>query len=163
MKELIESFTSSLYSNVCRSIFEKDKLLFSFLLTTSIRLMQGKLTEVQYKLLVMNMDGHSVTSEIQNPCPDWLPNATWNKLCLCKQEDPLFDGLIRHFEKHKESWHDLYDCETLDDALFPPNEASISKEWPLFMKLIIVKVFRLDKLPELLQDYVYQEMGKEYL
>jgi dynein heavy chain len=81
--QLIDFFTFSLYSNVCRSIFEKDKLLFSFLLTAQIRLLQGKLTSVQYQLLISNMSGLDNPTKQHNPCPDWLPQQTWNKLCLC--------------------------------------------------------------------------------
>lgn len=40
-------FTFSLYSNVCRSLFEKDKLMFAFLLCTRIRAHQGLIKPVR--------------------------------------------------------------------------------------------------------------------
>jgi dynein heavy chain len=36
IRSLNAHFTYSIYTNVCQSLFEKDKFLFSFLLCTSV-------------------------------------------------------------------------------------------------------------------------------
>ena len=82
--QLVDYFTFSFYSNVCRSLFEKDKLLFSFLLTAQIRLLSGKLNQVQYSLLIKNFTGLENPQKLYNPCYNWLPLATWNNLCMCQ-------------------------------------------------------------------------------
>lgn len=46
IKNINEYFTFSLYCNVCRSLFEKHKLLFAFLLTIRILMNQNKIQMV---------------------------------------------------------------------------------------------------------------------
>jgi len=123
---LITFFTQNLYSNVCRSIFEKDKLLFSFLLTAKIRESQGKLNSVQYQLLIETIPGLENVLGFANPCREWLPNAIWNKLCTYLSRDSFFDPLIKNFHKQEEGWRRLYESEILTDDLYPPNEQNIS-------------------------------------
>ena len=39
---LIDDITVSLFTNVCRGLFEKDKLLYSFMIAVKIRLQSGE-------------------------------------------------------------------------------------------------------------------------
>lgn len=51
-QSLISAFTFDLYNNITRSLFEKDKLLFSFLLCSKIMISQNKLEENEFLFLL---------------------------------------------------------------------------------------------------------------
>lgn len=49
VKTINEYFTFSLYCNVCRSLFEKNKLHFAFLLTIRILMNAGKINPDEWR------------------------------------------------------------------------------------------------------------------
>jgi dynein heavy chain, axonemal len=66
-------FTYSLYTNVCRSLFEKHKLLFSFILTAKLKEAEGKVTASSYEFLIATVPGLENSLGLVNPASDWLP------------------------------------------------------------------------------------------
>lgn len=57
IKILNEYFTYSLYDNICRSLFEDHKLMFSFLLTTRILFGDNKMNFEEWKYFLAGPSG----------------------------------------------------------------------------------------------------------
>ena len=67
-------FTYSLYENVCRSLFEKHKLLFSFVLTIKIQQGDNKIDNQQWRYLLSGPAGEIT---VPNNPTDWIPTNQW--------------------------------------------------------------------------------------
>ena len=48
---LMKHITERLYVNVCQGLFEKDKIIYSFLICSSIEKNGGKIEDTEYNML----------------------------------------------------------------------------------------------------------------
>lgn len=70
-----EFFTYSLYKNICRGLFEKSILLFSF--TLCMKLMQGKDRINAAELRFLLSGATSTETVLANPAGEWLVDSCW--------------------------------------------------------------------------------------
>ncbi|VDQ05809.1 unnamed protein product [Trichobilharzia regenti] len=90
--ELLNShFTTSVYRNICRSLFENHKLLFSLIMCYSLLKNKEKVDETVWRFLLTG--GVALDNPHPNPCPDWLSDKCWSEIVRAT-ELPGLDGFM---------------------------------------------------------------------
>lgn len=80
-KALTDHFTFFLFTNICRSLFEKDKVLFAFKLAVNLRMASGLVDSAELRFLLTG--GVAVgDNRNANPAPQWLSEKAWTEICL---------------------------------------------------------------------------------
>ena len=131
---LIAHFTYSLYVNICRSLFEKDKLLFSFLLTVSIRAhIKKNLDMALFRFLLTG--GVSTAEPPPNPT-DWLADRLWAEMVRLSEGFAAFLGLDQSFCADPAPWRAIYDAPDPTAAKFPEPRNS---KCDGFQKLLLLR------------------------
>ncbi|PNF19938.1 hypothetical protein B7P43_G11467 [Cryptotermes secundus] len=154
---LRDAFTYNLYSNVCRSLFEKHKLLFSFILCTNIMISAGKLDKDEFMFFLTG--GVHLQNDIPNPDPSWVAEKTWDEICHLDSL-PSFSGFLDNFISSVNLWQQYYDSPDIENAVLPhPWNKCLSA----FQELIIVRVFRPDKLIMCITKFIEKEMGPKFV
>ncbi|KAJ2945851.1 hypothetical protein O0L34_g4757 [Tuta absoluta] len=156
LEHLNAYFTKSIYGNVCRSLFEKDKLIFSLVLTLGILRSKGKLDEEQLQFLLTG--GIALENPIPNPAPAWLSEKSWSEVVRSSNLKEL-GGFKESVESHIDAWKKFYDLTSPHEHSFPAPFHHIQG----IAKLIILRCIRPDKLIPVVQQYVIKEMGRPFI
>ena len=155
LKNLESFFTYSLYTNVCRSLFEKDKLLFSFLLCTTILKNHGELDDAEMAHLVTGGVGLGGAS-IPNPDPSLISEKGWSEISKLS-ELKGFKGLIEDFNVSE--WMPILEATDLTDKPFPGKWANLNE----YQQLLVIRALRNEKIVPSAQNFVKIKLGHKFI
>lgn len=72
----------------------------------------------------------------------------------------FLQGFGKSFAANPQNWKHVFDSEQ-------PYRQTIPKEWneklTIFQKLVLIRLFRPDKMVESVNDFVFQAMGRRYM
>lgn len=156
IENIIDHFTISIYNNVCRSLFEKDKLLFSLLLTIGIMKGKGEVDDEVWRFLLTG--GVALDNPYPNPAPEWLTDKSWAEIVRASSLENLH-GLMDHVESNVWKWKWIYDSAK-------PHEEQFPDEWTLVTgldRMVILRCLRPDKIIPATQQFITEIMGRIYI
>jgi dynein heavy chain len=166
LKFLIDAVTVNLYNNVCRSLFEKDKLLFAFILTTKIMISNGQMTLNDLEFLLRgNGDGSNKNNknnsidDVKNPDSSWINDKIWKNIQQL-QSRVYFNEFVNKFHEHLSEWKNIYDS-------LKPEEMKLPGIWEskltTFEKLLVINALRPDKFISAVAVFIERQMGKIFI
>ena len=154
---LNDHFTYSIYRNVCRSLFEKDKLLFSLALTVGILKGRNEIDDSEWRFLLTG--GVGAVKAKENPAPIWMGDRLWEESRRADETLSKFGGFASSIAGNLDAWKHIYESST-------PHEEDFPGEWndlDGLQKLIMLRIFRPDKIVPKVSEYVSEKMGKRFV
>ncbi|XP_045539469.1 dynein axonemal heavy chain 1 [Papilio machaon] len=153
---IIEHFTFLLYQNVCRSLFERHKLLFAFLLAARINLDKGIIKMNEYNFLLI---GGKIEEEMENPEPKWISERMWLDMQQLASV-PSMNQFVKDFPEHTKFFRTYYEAWNPHKMPYPK---PLDSQLDSFQKLLVLKCLRPDKVIPGFQDYVVVSLGARFV
>ena len=154
---LNDFFTSLLYDTVSRSLFERHKLLFSFLLTIQIMQSHDEVDGIEWRFLISGQSSGQV--EVANPDPSWIESRPWTEITTMSTV-ASFDGFAASVAGDIVAWRAYFDS---DD----PHRHNLPGKWNdslnELQKLCVLRCFRPDIMMSGMQDFITLKMGQKYI
>ncbi|KAJ9446655.1 Dynein-1-beta heavy chain [Diplonema papillatum] len=157
LESLKSFFTEAFYLNINRSLFEKHKTLFSFILC--IRILQGDdlIDEGEWRYL---LSGASGKQDLPKPDAPWVTDQMWQDVAFISMSLPGFKGFSDGFVKNLDHYRNYFMCPA-------PHREPQAGEWEeslnRFQKLIVLRCLRPDKMIQGVQDFVSEHLGETFI
>merc|ERR1719191_2156708 len=158
---LNDVFRYTVYCNICRSLFEKHKTLFSFLLCIRVLLAEGEAEQDDYRFLLTG--GVSLEDPPSLPA-DWVPDRCWGELFRLSKIHERYAGFHEKFVEQIDLWKQIYDdidpAKMLKDAATRPAAMEGLND---LQDIMVIRCVRPDRVVPALLDFITRKMGEKFV
>ncbi|CAK9798189.1 Dynein axonemal heavy chain 6 [Anthophora quadrimaculata] len=162
LRTLLNEITLAIYTNVARGLFEKHKLVYSFMLNIAIHMNEDIVTKAQWNFMLRGPT--KITSQEEMPDYPTLSIQTWNSI----------NYLASTFEKFKNILDDAFKkinvtlgYFTEEINIIPTNNRIATYNWDTLLtdieKLMLLKALKEEKLIFAITAYVAQNLGQKFV
>eukprot|EP00163_Fabomonas_tropica_P031149 TRINITY_DN730_c1_g1_i7.p1 TRINITY_DN730_c1_g1~~TRINITY_DN730_c1_g1_i7.p1 ORF type:complete len:4213 (+),score=1156.03 TRINITY_DN730_c1_g1_i7:1002-12641(+) len=159
LKTLITDSTSATYKNVCRGLFDNDKVIFSFMMCVSIMLKEDKIPRASWMYLLR---GNTLINRSTQPeCDaDWVTPKMWDQVVGLQTNIKGFDKLVISLNEESQDWKTWFDSDE-------PHKAKLPGEWDTslddFQRMLVVRALRPEKVMFSITEFVIAHLGPEFV
>ncbi|MEW5314022.1 MAG: hypothetical protein WDW38_005550 [Sanguina aurantia] len=157
--------TRFIFNNVQRGLFEEHKLLYSFLVCSSIlrHPSSGEISDGEWSFLVRGatlvVKGAGLAA---NPAPAWISEASWNSVLFGQGSVTGLRGLAEHVSRNLAQWEEWASSAEPHATPLPSTWTERQEHRP-FHLLLLVKMFREEKLIFAAAAYASAKLGREFM
>ncbi|KAJ2954382.1 hypothetical protein O0L34_g2646 [Tuta absoluta] len=160
---LYREITLYIYRNVSRGLFERHKLVFSFLLNMAIYLNAGNVTSEQWNFVLRGSAGTKVVPP-KKPLIETVTELMWLNVNHLEETDESFKGIIEDYLKKIPITVGSFSVEIhVDKKNTTPPLHKWNEKLTLFEKLMFVKCLREEKLVFAIAQYVATSLGQVFI
>ena len=153
---LIPAVTWTAFSVVCRGLFEKDKLLYSFLITVAFQRHADVFKDAEWNAFLRGGAGVKIPESFP-PKPTWLDPLKWLDVCGLAVNVPQFAGLEKAIARDLD-WRSWVESDAIVSTNPPTPLADIS----VWERALLVKVLRPDRFVLMMRLVVEAYLGTDY-
>ncbi|RYH29930.1 hypothetical protein EON65_06785 [archaeon] len=159
---LKQNVTLVIYDFVRTGLFEKDKLTVLTLMTMKIMVDEGELEKDFVQVLMRGRVAEEVAPRGQE-LSTWLSETSWARLKAIEEDlgpkYSQFADLTERVAADAEDWEEWYNRS--DPEVHPmPTDCAYLDDIP---RLILLRVFRADRVPFALVEYVKKTLGEDFV
>jgi dynein heavy chain len=162
---IIDSMTYIVYRYVNKGLYERDKLLFVFIMAVKIMVTAGLLDLSDVALFMRG--GAALDINTVRKKPTWISNEAWLNVIALAESVPFFKALPDSIVRNDSVWRRWYEDNEPEALSIPDLESSLkeNKETGPWRRLLLIRMLRMDRALLCVRQFVrdLEGMGERYV